>query len=93
MQTAESTSDLVWLVVLGVVLAVVGTMLATNFRGFTERHVRRSIMTTAPLQRVPPWRWLHPPRVRNQVVLARVIGTALALGGVAAFAKGVLNLV
>ncbi|MFV2115066.1 hypothetical protein ACFHW0_22365 [Micromonospora sp. LOL_025] len=73
-------------VVTGPAVSLVGVALATNFRGVTEWHVRRSMSTASALRRVPPWRWLpevpHEERLARFVLLERVIGVAFAVLGV-----------
>lgn len=66
-------------------MSLVGVALATNFRGVTEWHVRRSMSTASGLRRVPPWRWLpdvpHEERLARFILLERVIGVAFAVVG------------
>ncbi|MEV6369588.1 hypothetical protein AB0L86_22135 [Micromonospora musae] len=66
--------------------SLVGIALATNFRGATEWHVRRSMSTASALRRVPPWRWLpsvpYEERLARFILLERLIGIAFAVGGV-----------
>ncbi|NES31695.1 hypothetical protein GCE86_03110 [Micromonospora terminaliae] len=73
-------------VILGPAVSLVGVALATNFRGVTEWHMRRSMSTASVLRRVPPWRWLpdvpHEERRAHFILLERVIGAALAVAGV-----------
>lgn len=67
-------------------MSLVGVALATNFRGITDWHVRRSMSTASALRRVPPWRWLpnvpHEKRLARFIMLERVIGIAFAVVGV-----------
>ncbi|MEV4199438.1 hypothetical protein [Micromonospora globbae] len=67
-------------------VSLVGVALATNFRGVTEWHVRRSMSTASVLRRVPPWRWLprvpHEKRLARFILLERLIGVAFAVVGV-----------
>lgn len=73
-------------VMMSLTVGLVGIALATNFRGVTEWHVRRSMATASVLRRVPPWRWLpdarYDQRVARFVLLERVIGVAFAVAGV-----------
>ncbi|GLW33460.1 hypothetical protein [Actinoplanes regularis] len=68
------------------IVSLVGVALATNFRGVTEWHVRRSIATANVLRRVPPWRWFpvasHDQRVARFVLMERAIGVVFAAMGV-----------
>lgn len=68
------------------VVSLVGVALATNFRGVTEWHVRRSMATAGVLRQVPPWRWLpeanYDQRVARFVLLERAIGAVFAALGV-----------
>lgn len=72
-------------VIVGPAVSLVGVALATNFRGVTEWHVRRSMSTAGVLRRVPPWRWLpdvpHEERLARFILLERVIGVVFAVGG------------
>ncbi|MGW0501816.1 hypothetical protein [Micromonospora sp. NPDC003241] len=78
-----------WRVLAGVAtslaMSLVGVALATNFRGVTEWHVRRSMCTASALRRVPPWRWLsdvpHEQRLARFILLERAIGVAFAAVG------------
>ncbi|MCX4389389.1 hypothetical protein OG777_21005 [Micromonospora peucetia] len=67
-------------------VSLIGVALATNYRGVTEWHVRRSMSTASVLGRVPPWRWLpdvpHEERLARFILLERVIGAAFAVLGV-----------
>jgi hypothetical protein len=67
-------------------VSLVGVALATNFRGVTEWHVRRSMATASVLWRVPPWRWLpvasDDQRVARFVLMERAIGVIFAAMGV-----------
>ncbi|MFD0973576.1 hypothetical protein [Plantactinospora endophytica] len=67
-------------------VVLVGLALATNVRGVTAWHVRRSMATARVLRRVPPWRWSsggpHEKRLARFVFLERLIGAALAVVGV-----------
>ena len=73
-------------IVTGPAVSLVGVALATNFRGVTEWHVRRSMSTASTLRRVPPWRWLpdvpHEERLARFILLERLIGIAFAVVGV-----------
>ncbi|MEU4775048.1 hypothetical protein [Micromonospora sp. NPDC023644] len=73
-------------VIIGPAVSLVGVALATNFRGVTEWHVRRSMSTASVLQRVPPWRRLpdvpHEERLARFILLERLIGIAFAAFGV-----------
>lgn len=74
----------------GVVLVVGGLAFATNFRGYTAWHARKSIDSVKWLERllnrVPSWNWiLERPleeRVARQVGMNRVIGAVFAASGV-----------
>ncbi|SCL62652.1 hypothetical protein [Micromonospora peucetia] len=72
--------------IIGPVVSLIGVALATNYRGVTEWHVRRSMATASVLGRVPPWRWLpdvpHEERLARFILLERVIGAAFAVLGV-----------
>ncbi|MGI5151740.1 hypothetical protein ACQEVC_36170 [Plantactinospora sp. CA-294935] len=67
-------------------VSLVGVVLATNFRGVTEWHVRRSMVKASVLRRVPPWRWLpgvpYEKRLARFILLERLIGAAFAAVGV-----------
>ncbi|MEU5531468.1 hypothetical protein ABZ744_31495 [Micromonospora chersina] len=73
-------------VMMSLTMGLIGVALATNFRGVTEWHVRRSMATASVLRRVPPWRWLpdarHDKRLVRFVLLERVIGAIFAAAGV-----------
>ncbi|WP_420117485.1 hypothetical protein [Micromonospora sp.] len=66
-------------------MCLLGVVLATNFRGVTEWHVRRSMSAASVIRRVPPLR--RPPdvspekRLARFILLERVIGVALAAVG------------
>ncbi|RKN33875.1 hypothetical protein D7044_09020 [Micromonospora musae] len=72
-------------VIIGPAVSLVGVALASNFRGVTEWHVRRSSSAASVLQRVPPWRWLpdvpHGERLARFILLGRVMGVAFAVAG------------
>jgi hypothetical protein len=65
-------------------------VLATDFRGFSSWHARRSVDSVKwaerPLRHIQPWKaLLQQPtadRIRRQVLLVRVIGAIFALCGV-----------
>lgn len=67
-------------VAMSVTMCLVDVALATNFRGVTEWHVRRSMSTASVLRRFPPGRWLpdasHNERLARFILLERVIGVA-----------------
>lgn len=75
-----------WRVVVGVMvllaMGLIGVALATNFRGVTEWHMRRSMATASVLRRVPPWRWFpdaqYDERLARFVLLERAIGAIFA---------------
>ncbi|MFJ8580547.1 hypothetical protein [Micromonospora sp. NPDC093277] len=73
-------------IVTGPAVSLVGVALATNFRGVTEWHVRRSMSAASVLRRVPPWRWLpdvpQEERLARFVLLERLIGMAFTAAGV-----------
>lgn len=73
-------------VMMSLTMGLIGAALATNFRGVTEWHVRRSMATASVLRRVPPWRWLpdaqYDKRLVRFVLLERVIGVIFAAAGV-----------
>ncbi|MGC5286234.1 hypothetical protein [Micromonospora sp. DT231] len=73
-------------VVTGPAVSLLGVALATNFRGVTEWHIRRSMSAAGALRRVPPWRWLpdapHEERLARFILLDRLVGIAIAAGGV-----------
>jgi hypothetical protein len=68
------------------VLSLIGVALATNFRGVTEWHARRSMSSAVALRRIPPWSWLPNPQydkhLTRQVLLGRVIGAVFAAMGI-----------
>lgn len=74
----------------GAALIIGGIVLATDFRGFSTWHARRSIDSVSwadrPLRRIQPWKTLlqRPieDRIRRQALLVRVIGAIFALCGV-----------
>lgn len=74
----------------GVALIAGGIVLATDFRGISTWHARRSVDSVSwaerPLRRVQPWKTLlQEPiegRIRRQVLLLRVLGAIFALCGV-----------
>ncbi|MEN3614765.1 hypothetical protein [Plantactinospora sp. ZYX-F-223] len=70
-------------------VSLVGVALATNFRGVTEWHVRRSMVKASVLRRVPPWCWLSDvpgeKRLARFILLERLIGVAFAVAGVMIF--------
>lgn len=73
-------------VMMSLTVGLIGVALATNFRGVTEWHVRRSMATTSVLRRVPPWRWLpeapYDKRLARFVLLERAIGVSFVAVGV-----------
>ncbi|MEU8389156.1 hypothetical protein [Micromonospora sp. NPDC048842] len=73
-------------IVIGPSVSLVGVALASNFRGVTEWHMRRSMSAASLLRRVPPWRWLpnvpHEERLARFILLDRLIGVAIAVAGV-----------
>jgi hypothetical protein len=77
---------------MGLILLTVGLVLATNFRGFSAWHARKSFESVkwmeGPLSRVPPWSFLlrRPPeqRIARQVIVMRVIGVVFTVGGAVA---------
>lgn len=74
---------------IGLVLITGGLAVATNFRGFTVWHARKSIDSVKwmerPLSRVPPWSWVlrrsSEQRVARQASLGRFIGAMFAAAG------------
>jgi hypothetical protein len=73
-------------VVTSLTLSLIGVAMATNFRGVTEWHARKSINSGNALRRVPPWRWLpdssYDKRLARLVLLEWMIGVAFAAAGV-----------
>jgi hypothetical protein len=69
----------------GLVLVAIGLVLATNYRGFTRWHARKSIELMEPLEQVPPWRWLSPRpldgRVTTLMRQAKVTGYIFTAAG------------
>ncbi|MDG4778335.1 hypothetical protein O7614_01575 [Micromonospora sp. WMMD961] len=69
-----------------VTIGLIGVALATNFRGVTEWHIRRSMATASVLRRVPPWRWLadaeYDERLARFVLLERAMGVIFAAASV-----------
>ncbi|MFY1593160.1 hypothetical protein [Micromonospora sp. WMMD737] len=67
-------------------MGLIGVALATNFRGVTEWHMRRSMATASVLRRVPPWRWLpddrYDERLARFALLERAIGVIFAAASV-----------
>jgi hypothetical protein len=72
-------------VAFGLIFLAVGLATATNFRGFTEWHARKSFEFVRPLEQVPPWWWFNfrpiEQRIAAQVRLARVGGAVFAAAG------------
>jgi hypothetical protein len=85
---------------LGIVLIVGGTALATNFRGLSTRHAKRAIGSVSwadrPLRRIQPWKTLlqrpMEDRVRQQVSVIRVVGASFAVAGVFLFMYGAFGI-
>jgi hypothetical protein len=73
------------LALIGLVLITGGLAVATNFRGFTVWHARKSIDYVKWLERVPPWSWMpeqaSEQRIARQASLGRFIGAVFAAGG------------
>ncbi|MET7709042.1 hypothetical protein [Micromonospora sp. NPDC005413] len=67
-------------------MGLIGVALATNFRGVTEWHMRRSMATASVLRRVPSRRWLpdaqYDERLARFVLLERAIGVIFAAASV-----------
>lgn len=84
----------------GIALIVGGTVLATDFRGFSTWHAKRSIDSVSwaerPLRHIQPWKILlqrpMEDRVRRQVWVTRVIGAVFALCGVPMFLYGAFGI-
>jgi hypothetical protein len=84
---------------MGLIFLTVGLALATNFRGFSAWHARRSFESVkrleGPLSRVPPWSFaLRRPleqRIARQVILTRVIGVVFAVAGAVAIVASLLG--
>lgn len=85
---------------LGIVLIVGGTALATNFRGLSTWYAKRAIGSVLwadrPLRRIQPWKTLlqRPleDRVRQQGSMIRVVGAAFAVAGVFLFMYGAFGI-
>lgn len=77
-------------VLMSLTLGLIGVALASNFRGVTEWHVRRSMAAASVLRRVPPWRWLkeaqYDERLTLFVRLERVLGVMFVAAGVMSLA-------
>ncbi|MEU9740206.1 hypothetical protein AB0E12_13570 [Micromonospora chersina] len=80
-----------WRVLAGAALclamSLVGVGLATNFRGMTEWHVRRSTSTASGSRRLP-----HEERIARFILLERVMGVAIAVVGLVALVDLVYNI-
>ncbi|MEU3455533.1 hypothetical protein ABZ671_18325 [Micromonospora sp. NPDC006766] len=67
------------------VMTLVGVVLATNFRGAAEWHMRQSMSAASVLRRVPPWRLLpdpdHDRRLARFVLLDRALGVLFTAAG------------
>ena len=72
--------------IFGIICIALGLVLVTNYRGFTRWHACKSIEMMAPLEQVPPWRWLNTRPVEDRIAglvrQARVTGYIFAAGGV-----------
>jgi hypothetical protein len=87
--------------VFGPILLGFGLALATNYRGWTESHVRTTFRIMGPsngvMARVQPWkRRLRRPaemRVRTQIRLEQCMGAAFAAGGLVVIVAGVFGVV
>jgi hypothetical protein len=87
--------------VLGPLMLGFGLALATNYRGWTESHVRTTFRIMGPINRVmarvQPWkRWLRRPaemRVRTQIRRERWMGATFAAGGLLVIVAGVFSIV
>jgi hypothetical protein len=75
---------------------VLGLVGVTNFRRFPALHWRASIRFTAPLRRVPPWRWMgvadEEALVNRSVWWGRVVGVIFVVGGLAMLVSGVASI-
>lgn len=78
---------------LGFVLTLIGGLLVTDFRGFTQWFVLTAEATRAELRRLPPFRWL-PERSgwTTQVGMARTMGGLFAALGSLMLVGGVLGI-
>lgn len=85
----------------GAVLGAIGLVFATDFRGVTERHTRRTLASVSSVERVvrrvPPWRWLLRGDVEDRVVssvrVAKRQGMLFAAIGLGLVVAGVLNVI
>lgn len=84
--------------ILGIVLILGGTVLATDFRGFSTWNAKQAIESTSwaerALRHIRPWKTLlQRPlehQVRRQVWVIRIVGAAFAVCGV--FLYGALGI-
>src|SRR3954452_8303613 len=87
----------------GVLVAVIGVMIARDYRGATTRHVRQTLRWIGPaanvVVRVPPWRWLpaswNDPETRfdrQYQFQRRVIGPVFVAAGALALVGGAVGL-
>ena len=98
--TASPWPGLLLIFVFGPLFGGLGLAMATDFRGFTEWHVRKTMQmmrpAEGPLSRVPPWKqMLRKPRedrIQQQIKAERRMGVVFAslgglmmLGGVVVF--------
>jgi hypothetical protein len=71
--------------IFGLVLVGIGLVLATNYRGFTRWHARKSIELMGPLEQVPPWRMLSARPIDDRVATlmrqAKVTGYIFTAAG------------
>lgn len=82
--------------IFGLLFAVIGAVLVTNFKGLASAHARASIRSAQPLRRVAPWRWL-PLRTPEQDMqfasrMQRVVGAMFLVAGLGFSITSILDL-
>jgi len=82
--------------VFGILGAVVGAVLLTDFRGLATAHVRRSIRSAEPLLRILPWRWLpafsDAGTFRFTMLVERLVGAMFVIVGLTVAVSSVRHL-
>ena len=87
MSNQESAGRILAMVGIGLTLAAGGLVLATNFRGLTDKHVNLSVRWSVPAAR------RSEKRRRRLVLLDRFVGVVIALFGLGTLGAGITFLI
>lgn len=76
----------------GLVAAMFGLALVTNFHGFADNFARQSEASSAGLRKLRPWKWQQPRDLGAQTRLMRLLAIPFAIIGLIMIAAGMISI-